>query len=177
MKKKISILLLLLVCLSVQAQKISVNKTDNFTKSQIVYTSYEKISSEPLIMGGQLGKNIWVCFGRENGLNMIMMKWLTVDNRYVRKDSNVTFLDEEDNTHTFTVSDYASGRGVGTVGALGMDLWGIQLLLLGDLSAFENHTMKSVRIYTVDGYFDFKIKNGASKKLMKAYNLFKKAIK
>ena len=37
--------------------------------------------------------------------------------------------------------------------------------------------MKSVRIYTVDGYFDFKIKNGASKKLMKAYNLFKKAIK
>ena len=68
MKKKISILLLLLVCLSVQAQKISVNKTDNFTKSQIVYTSYEKISSEPLIMGGQLGKNIWVCFGRENGL-------------------------------------------------------------------------------------------------------------
>lgn len=42
MKKKISILLLLLVCLSVQAQKISVNKTDNFTKSQIVYTSYEK---------------------------------------------------------------------------------------------------------------------------------------
>lgn len=154
MKKKISILLLLLVCLSVQAQKISVNKTDNFTKSQIVYTSYEKISSEPLIMGGQLGKNIWVCFGRENGLNMIMMKWLTVDNRYVRK-----------------------GRGVGTVGALGMDLWGIQLLLLGDLSAFENHTMKSVRIYTVDGYFDFKIKNGASKKLMKAYNLFKKAIK
>ena len=91
MKKKISILLLLLVCLSVQAQKISVNKTDNFTKSQIVYTSYEKISSEPLIMGGQLGKNIWVCFGRENGLNMIMMKWLTVDNRYVRKDSNVIF--------------------------------------------------------------------------------------
>ena len=177
MKKKISILLLLLVCLSVQAQKIAVNKTDNFTKSQIVYTSYEKISSEPLIMGGQLGKNIWVCFGRENGLNMIMMKWLTVDNRYVRKDSNVIFLDEEDNTHTFTVSDYASGRGVGTVGALGMDLWGIQLLLLGDLSAFENHTMKSVRIYTVDGYFDFKIKNGASKKLMKAYNLFKKAIK
>ena len=95
------------------------------------------------------------------------MKWLTVDNRYVRKDSNVIFLDEEDNTHTFTVSDYASGRGVGTVGALGMDLWGIQLLLLGDLSAFENHTMKSVRIYTVDGYFDFKIKNGASKKLTK----------
>ena len=105
------------------------------------------------------------------------MKWLTVDNRYVRKDSNVIFLDEEDNTHTFTVSDYASGRGVGTVGALGMDLWGIQLLLLGDLSAFENHTMKSVRIYTADGYFDFKIKNGASKKVMKAYNLFKKTIK
>ena len=177
MKRRILFLFLLLACLSIQAQKISVNKTDNFTKNQIVYTSYEKISSEPLIMGGQLGRNIWMCFGRENGLNMILMKWLTVDNRYVRKDSNVIFLDEEDNTHTFTVSDYASGRGVGTVGALGMDLWGIQLLLLGDLSAFENHTMKSVRIYTADGYFDFKIKNGASKKVMKAYNLFKKTIR
>ena len=128
MKRRILFLFLLLACLSIQAQKISVNKTDNFTKNQIVYTSYEKISSEPLIMGGQLGRNIWMCFGRENGLNMILMKWLTVDNRYVRKDSNVIFLDEEDNTHTFTVSDYASGRGVGTVGALGMDLWGIQLL-------------------------------------------------
>lgn len=177
MKKRILFLFLLLACLSIQAQKISVNKTDNFTKNQIVYTSYEKISSEPLIMGGQLGRNIWMCFGRENGLNMILMKWLSVENRFVSKDSNVIFLDEEDNTHVFTVSDYASGSGVGTVGALGMDLWGIQLLLLGDLSVFENHTMKSVRIYTSNGYFDFKIKNGASKKIMKAYNLFKKAIK
>ena len=176
MKQNIILLLLFMFSIGIQAQSIKVSQTDKFTKDKVVYTSYEKISSEAFI-GTQTGKNIAMCFGRENGLNMILMKWLTADARLVSVNSKVIFLDEEDNTHTFTVSDYASGRGLGTVGALGMDLWGIQLLLLGDLSAFENHTMKSVRIYTVDGYFDFKIKNGASKKLMKAYNLFKKAIK
>ncbi len=105
------------------------------------------------------------------------MKWLTVDNRYVRKDSNVIFLDEEDNTHNIYCIRLCLWKRCRHSRCISMDLWGIQLLLLGDLSAFENHTMKSVRIYTVDGYFDFKIKNGASKKLMKAYNLFKKAIK
>ena len=178
MKRKIFLLLLLFLIfnIGVQAQKISVNRIDKFTKDKVVYTSYEKISSEAFI-GTQTGKNIWICFGLENGLNFILLKWLTAESRYVNKGSKVIFLDEEENPYVFKVSDYISGYGEGTVGALGMDLWGIQLLLLGDLSAFENHTMKSVRIYTVDGYFDFKIKNGASKKLMKAYNLFKKAIK
>ena len=83
--------------------------------------------------------HIAICFGRENGLNMILMKWLTGDARLVSVNSKVVFLDEEDNTHEFTVSDYASGRGEGTVGALGMDLWGLRILLLGDLSVFKDH--------------------------------------
>lgn len=166
-------LLLLMFSTSIQAQKISVNKTDKFTKDKVVYTSYEKISSEAFI-GTQTGKNIAICFGRENGLNMILMKWLTADARLVSVNSKVVFLDEEDNTHEFTVSDYASGRGEGTVGALGMDLWGLRILLLGDLSVFKDRIMTAVRIYTTDGYYDYKIKKGAAKKVMETYCLFEK---
>ena len=136
MRKSHLLLLLLMFSINIQAQSIKVSKTDKFTKDKVVYTSYEKISSEAFI-GTQTGKNIAICFGRENGLNMILMKWLTGDARLVSVNSKVVFLDEEDNTHEFTVSDYASGRGEGTVGALGMDLWGLRILLLGDLSVWQ----------------------------------------
>lgn len=177
MKQNIILLLLLMFSIDIQAQKISVNKTDKFTKEKVVYTSYEKISSEPLIMGRQLGKTIWICFGHENGLDMMLMKWMSI-NVYIakRNESKVIFLDEDDNTHIFTISDYAAGHGEGTVGALGMDSWGIRYLLLGDLSVFKNKLMTSVRIYTTDGYFDFKIKKGAAEKAREAYRLFEKEI-
>ena len=63
MKRKIFLLLLLFLIfnIGVQAQKISVNRIDKFTKDKVVYTSYEKISSEAFI-GTQTGKNIWICF-------------------------------------------------------------------------------------------------------------------
>ncbi|UVR11554.1 hypothetical protein NXW74_12540 [Bacteroides ovatus] len=175
MRKSHLFLLLLMFSINIQAQSIKVSKTDKFTKDKVVYTSYEKISSEAFI-GTQTGKNIAICFGRENGLNMILMKWLTADVRLVSVNSKVVFLDEEDNTHEFTVSDYASGRGEGTVGALGMDLWGLRILLLGDLSVFKDHIMTTVRIYTTDGYYDYKIKKSAAEKARKAYRLFEKEI-
>ena len=175
MRKSHLFLLLLMFSINIQAQSIKVSKTDKFTKDKVVYTSYEKISSEAFI-GTQTGKNIAICFGRENGLNMILMKWLTADARLVSVNSKVVFLDEEDNTHEFTVSDYASGRGEGTVGALGMDLWGLRILLLGDLSVFKDHIMTTVRIYTTDGYYDYKIKKSAAEKARKAYRLFGKEI-
>ena len=128
-------------------------------------------------MGRQLGKTIWICFGHENGLDMMLMKWMSI-NVYIakRNESKVIFLDEDDNTHIFTISDYAAGHGEGTVGALGMDSWGIRYLLLGDLSVFKNKLMTSVRIYTTDGYFDFKIKKSAAEKARDAYSLFEKEI-
>lgn len=165
MKQNIILLLLLMFSINIQAQSIKVSKTDKFTKDKVVYTSYEKISSEPLIMGRQLGKTIWICFGHENGLDMMLMKWMSI-NVYIakRNESKVIFLDEDDNTHIFTISDYAAGHGEGTVGALGMDSWGIRYLLLGDLSVFKNKLMTSVRIYTTDGYFDLKSKRVQLKK-------------
>ena len=53
MKQNIILLLLLMFSINIQAQSIKVSKTDKFTKDKVVYTSYEKISSEPLIMGRQ----------------------------------------------------------------------------------------------------------------------------
>lgn len=55
MRKSHLLLLLLMFSINIQAQSIKVSKTDKFTKDKVVYTSYEKISSEAFI-GTQTGK-------------------------------------------------------------------------------------------------------------------------
>lgn len=57
MRKSHLLLLLLMFSINIQAQSIKVSKTDKFTKDKVVYTSYEKISSEAFI-GTQTGKNM-----------------------------------------------------------------------------------------------------------------------
>lgn len=57
MRKSHLFLLLLMFSINIQAQSIKVSKTDKFTKDKVVYTSYEKISSEAFI-GTQTGKNM-----------------------------------------------------------------------------------------------------------------------
>ena len=54
MRKSHLLLLLLMFSINIQAQSIKVSKTDKFTKDKVVYTSYEKISSEAFI-GTQTG--------------------------------------------------------------------------------------------------------------------------
>lgn len=55
MKQNIILLLLFMFSIGIQAQSIKVSQTDKFTKDKVVYTSYEKISSEAFI-GTQTGK-------------------------------------------------------------------------------------------------------------------------
>ena len=54
MKQNIILLLLLMLSISIQAQKIKVDRTDKFTGLKEQRTSFEKIVSDPLIMGGQM---------------------------------------------------------------------------------------------------------------------------
>ena len=49
MKQNIILLLLFMFSIGIQAQSIKVSQTDKFTKDKVVYTSYEKISSEAFI--------------------------------------------------------------------------------------------------------------------------------
>ena len=177
MKRKSLFLLLLMLCNGIQAQKIKVDTQDKFTGIDVKRTSFEKIVSDPLIMGGQMGRNVWVAFEMfENSKVPIMiMKWCTNEVRAIDKGETVIFLDEDGDAHPYTNSQYTiSSRGEGTVGALGMDLQGVNLILTGNFSAFKDKRMTDLRIYTTDGYIDFKIKKSKANKLSKMYKLITK---
>lgn len=166
--------MLLMFCISIQAQNLKVDKQDKFTGLKEKRTSFEKIVSDPLIMGGQMGRNIWVSFKTfENSKQPFMiMKWCTNEVRAIDKGETVIFLDENGVAHPFNNSKYTiSSRGEGTVGVLGMDLQGVNLILTGDFSSFKDKRMTDLRIYTTDGYIDFKIKKSSANKLKKMYKL------
>lgn len=174
MRKSYLLLLLLMFSIGIQAQSIKVDKQDKFTGLNEKRTSFEKIVSDPLIMGGQMGRNIWVSFKTfENSkLPFMIMKWCTNEVRAIDEGETVIFLDEDGVAHPFNNSKYTiSSRGEGTVGALGMDLQGVNLILSGDFSSFKDKRMTDLRIYTTDGYIDFKIKKSSANKLKKMYKL------
>ena len=70
MKQNIILLLLLIFSIGIQAQSIKVDKQDKFTGFKEKRTSFEKIISDPLIMGGQMGRNIWVT---KNTINLLLI--------------------------------------------------------------------------------------------------------
>ena len=147
MKRKSLFLLLLMLCIGIQAQKIKVDTQDKFTGIDVKRTSFEKM----------------------------IMKWCTNEVRAIDKGETVIFLDEDGDAHPYTNSQYTiSSRGEGTVGALGMDLQGVNLILTGNFSAFKDKRMTDLRIYTTDGYIDFKIKKSKANKLSKMYKLITK---
>lgn len=175
MQKEMKIIVLFVLFLAnvnIQAQNVKINKVDKFTKLKETQTSFEKIVSDPLIMGGQMGRNIWVSFKKVESANIMIMKWCTNEVRAIDEGETVIFLDEDENVHPYNNSKYTiSSRGEGTVGALGMDLQGVSLILTGDFSAFKDKRMTDLRIYTTDGYIDFKIKKSNATKLNKMYKL------
>ena len=76
MQKEMKIIVLFVLFLAnvnIQAQNVKINKVDKFTKLKEMQTSFEKIVSDPLIMGGQMGRNIWVSFKKVEGANIMIM--------------------------------------------------------------------------------------------------------
>lgn len=68
MRKSYLLLLLLMFSIGIQAQSIKVDKQDKFTGLNEKRTSFEKIVSDPLIMGGK-----WdVIFGALSKLSKIV---------------------------------------------------------------------------------------------------------
>lgn len=140
-----------------------------------VYTSFEKISSESVMMVSPIGKNIWLRFAHDHGLDFAQLRWCSKEVLSVDSDADIVFLDKDGNTYNFKNKDYTlSTPGGGAVVAFGMNLLGVELTLIGNCSVFKDKTMTAIRIYTNDGYYDFDIKEKNAKKLIKTYSLFEK---
>lgn len=154
------------------AQKIKRNEIDKFTKAHVIETSFEKINGN-----ATSDRNIWIAFKYVDGAECLRLKWCCNRALSVKQDAKVIFLDEKENTYTFINSEYVlSGKGEGTIGFIGSAMLGLDLQLIGDCSALEDKRIEGLRIYTTDGYFDFKISESSSKKISKTYKVYKKAL-
>ena len=142
----------LLMGVSVYGQSLKINEVDKFSKEKKVYTSFEKISSESVMMVSPIGKNIWLRFAHDHGLDFAQLRWCSKEVLSVDSDADIVFLDKDGNTYNFKNKDYT-------------------------LSTPGGGAVVAIRIYTNDGYYDFDIKEKNAKKLIKTYSLFEKALK
>lgn len=143
----------LLMGVSVYGQSLKINEVDKFSKEKKVYTSFEKISSESVMMVSPIGKNIWLRFAHDHGLDFAQLRWCSKEVLSVDSDADIVFLDKDGNTYNFKNKDYTlSTPGGGAVVAFGMNLLGVELTLIGNCSVFKDKTMTAIRIYTNDGY-------------------------
>lgn len=166
----------LLLSVNIMAQSIKV-ENDKFRKTNIVYTSYESMTSVGAI-AATLGKKISYRFGKEASDPFMEIKWIRNGVYSINEGDVLTFLDNSGNTYTFYSKEYAiSEKGGGSTGLSYSALLGITFYVYGDMSVFNNTTMTAVRIYTNYEYLDFEINKKNAKKLSKTYSLFKEALK
>ena len=59
----------LLIGVSVYGQSLKINEVDNFQEKKVLPASFEKISSESVMMVSPIGKNIWLHFVHDHGLD------------------------------------------------------------------------------------------------------------
>ena len=154
------------------AQKIKRNEVDKFTIKHVIETSFERIHANILN-----NRNVWIALKNVDGNEWLRLKWSCDEVLSVDKGAEVIFLDHEENTYIFKNTKYTlSGKGEGTIGLSGSAMYGLDLWLKGDISMLENRCIKGMRIYTNDGYVDFKISESNSKKISKTYKVYKKAV-
>lgn len=177
MKKLFLIVVLCVLSISANAQKIKVNEVDKFTKKQVIETSFEKIVSDKSVLGssgGRLMKNIWIAFRKVGDNEYLRLKWCTNNVLALSKNADVILLDDKGNTYTFQNTEFTvAGEGEGTVGAFGSALYGLNIYMRGDCSALEDKVITDMRINTTDGYIDFELNKKAAATISKTYKVFK----
>lgn len=88
----------LLMGVSVYGQSLKINEVDKFSKEKKVYTSFEKISSESVMMVSPIGKNIWLRFAHDHGLDFAQLRWCSKEVLSVDSDADIVFLDKDSET-------------------------------------------------------------------------------
>ena len=177
--KKIFLLSFYLIIpfLTINAQKISINHIDKFTNKRRIETSFERISNSNPTNLNILTKRVWLAFGKLDDIEYLRLKWCCISVLAINKDANIIFLDSNGNTYTFKNAEYQiSESGKGTAGAFGTGLQGLDILAFGDISSLEGKNITDMRIYTTDGYVDFKINKKSSEKISKTYRVYKKCV-
>ena len=180
MKKSILYLVFAFISLCTYGQKITTSEVDKFTGKKIVETSFEKIVTNKNILVGvnkeSLNKDVWIAFKGVDDNIFLIIKWVTNIVTSLNSDSNIIFLDEDDNPYTFFNTEYTiTGKGEGTPSNkfVGSAMYGLDIYATGDYSVLKDKNIKAMRIYTTDGYVNFNIPKKRKSTLADTYKVFK----
>ena len=156
--KKVLIGLLLISNISF-AQKIEDNKTDDFTKSKIIRTSWEWLSKAGMFKGTFCHVRVSYVSGTYF-LEFKTMEALPVVES-ISKDADVMIKLENDSVVTMNNLEFTlSCAGCGAVGLNGAYAEGLQFSTIIDKDDFDDlikYKIKKYRIYLSDGYIEMDI--------------------
>ena len=176
MKKLLLLIIATTIIGGAYAQKITVNKVDKFTKKHVIQTSFEKISSDRSFtgnMGSSIMKNVWLSFRSVGGKDYLRVKWCSNATVALSENADIILLDDSGETYTFNSCEFTvSGKGEGTVGFIGSEMYGLDIYTTGNCAAIKGKTLTDMRIHTTDGYIDFPLNKKSGKIIAKTYEVF-----
>lgn len=169
MKKILLIFLILSISINLFSQKIKRSEIDKFTKQYVIETSFEKLSFD----GFNASKNISVSFIHQENIDVLRVKWITNHVYSISKDNKILFMDNNNNIYNFfNISYVISERGAGSTGLSWSASQGLDFYITGDFDELKEKEITRIRIYTTDGYMDFKISEKYSNKFQSLYKIF-----
>lgn len=168
MKKIITTIIMTVVVLSANAQKLEKAKTDKFNGISTVNTSWTNISMmKPCYANVRMSKAL------NNGRETLFLdvKCATDNADHIDEKMAITMIDSEGEKHMlFPASRYYSSVGGGARGITASKALGFTAIYIGDMS-FLSKTITDMRIETSERYYDFQLSPKESKALNKHYEL------
>ncbi|MFS0489950.1 hypothetical protein [Leadbetterella byssophila] len=176
-----NIIFLIVMAPALSFGQIKRNEKDKFTGKHILETEFVRIHSDKLggmTDGGRLTKTLLLNFSKLDEFEFLRIKWATNKPLLsIPKNSEVIFLDADGHTYKFkTPSGIYARRGDGTVGSFGALSYGLDIFLIGDIPSIRDKPLTELRIYTDEGFFDFKLIKNSHKAISKQLNVFYDAI-
>lgn len=150
-----TIIFLLCMIGTVNAQKIATNEVDKFTKHKIIETSMEKLyTKNPMAMGYS---NFFSCAIRKVNDHYSMPATILMDDivKYV-EDSGVTFLLSNDETVTLRTNYTGIGGEKFGQGYLFSTSFSLSQ---SDVNLLRHNDIISIRVSYMGGHFDYDIKS------------------
>jgi hypothetical protein len=164
---------LLLLSLSVQAQKVTTDKKDEFTGTEVKETSVEKLA-HPVKMSGFAYNFSTKKINGQYFLNLRMMS-LNKQVFAIRKDSKLMLLLKNDSIITLLAPEFeVSGKGKAGSGLSAQNAEGLRMnypISEEEIAMILRSDIHKIRVYTSDGYTEQEIKEAGSEKVKKAFGL------
>lgn len=166
MKKYILFTLIATVSFCCNAQKIAESKIDTFTGERVIYTYWGMFNFglKPVI-----GKQFLMRLGFESNIKFMQINWVSSNVILIEEGAEVLFKLENGDIKSLTNSRNSTS-------SLQGETFQNYLHLIGDLDFLEKQ-IKTMRIYTIDGYSDFDIKKKEGERIVKMYTIFDSEIK